>query len=147
MNRVDAKNEIFAATLTGWNLALPPIVGTNHELRYYGVKYQSEVPVTKFWGRISLQTVLEEQTTLRNSDQKRYSSNGILILGLFIPTADAQAATKLDLIAEGVRNIFRVCTPPDNVQFARARINDNIDPEAAWLRANVIAEWQYDQIV
>ena len=147
MNRIDAKNEIFAAATTGWNAAMPAIVGTNHELRYYGIKYQTEVPVTKFWGRLSIQTVMEEQTTLRNSTGKRYTSYGTMILVLFVPTIEAQAATKLDQIAEALRNIFRVCTPADNVQFARARINDNIDPEAAWLRANVIAEWQYDQIV
>lgn len=146
MNRVEAKNEIYAATLTGWNAALPSIVGTNHELRYYGQKYQNEVPVTKFWGRVSIQTVMEEQTSLKNNN-KRYSSNGLIIITLFAPTADSQAANKLDNISEAVRNIFRVCTPQDNVQFARARINDNIAPEAAWLRANVIAEWQYDQIV
>lgn len=146
MNRLDAKNEIFGVVASQWATVLTPLVGSNHEIRYFGVKYQTEVPVTKYWGRLSLQTVSEDQENLRNIE-RRYRSYGIAMLLLFAPINDAQAATKLDQISDGLRNLFRHCTAADNVQFSRARIVDNIDPEAAWLRANVVAEFEYNQFV
>lgn len=146
MNRLEAKDEILATVTTGWNIVLPTIVGTNHELRYWGKKYQNPVPVTKYWGRVSVQTVSEDQDTLRN-DTRRYRSNGIIIVQLFAPIEDNEVGVRLDQIAEGVRNIFRGCTVADNVQFARARIADNIDPEPAWLRSNVVAEFEYNQFL
>lgn len=146
MNRVDAKNEIFGVVASQWATVLTPIVGTNNELRYFGVKYPTEVPVTKYWGRLSLQTVNEDQENLRN-DVRRYRSYGVAMLLLFAPINDAQAATNLDKISDGLRNLFRHCTAADNVQFSRARVVDNIDPEAAWLRANVVAEYEYNQFV
>jgi hypothetical protein len=146
LNRVDAKNEIFGAVASNWAAVLAPIVGTNNELRYFGLKYSSEVPVTKYWGRLSIQTVSEDQETLRN-EVRRYRSYGLVFVQLFAPINDSQAATKLDQIADALRNLFRHCTAADNVQFSRARIADNIDPEAAWLRANVVAEFEYNQFV
>lgn len=146
MNRVDAKNEIFNVVALQWPTVLNPIVGSNHELRYYGLKYASEVPVTKYWGRLSLQTVSEDQENLRN-DVRRYRSYGLVFLQLFAPINAPTAATNLDKIADGLRNLFRHCTAADNVQFSRARIVDNIDPEAAWLKANVVAEFEYNQFV
>lgn len=146
MNRLEAKSEIFSAIAAGWANSMPTIVGTNHELRYWGVKYQSEVPVTKYWGRVSIQTVSEDQDTLRNN-VKRYRSNGIVILQLFAPIAVNDAGTKLDCISDALRNVFRSCTAADNVQFTRARIADNIDPEPAWLRQNVVSEFEYNQFL
>lgn len=146
MNRVDAKNEIYATVSSQWTSVLVPIVGTNNELRFFGVKYATEVPVTKYWGRLSLQTVSEDQETLRNN-VRRYRSYGIAMLLLFAPINDSQAGNKLDRIADDLRNLFRHCTAADNVQFSRARVVDNIDPEAAWLRANVVAEFEYNQFV
>jgi hypothetical protein len=146
LNRLDAKNEIFGVVASQWATVLTPIVGTNHEIRYFGVKYPTEVAVTKYWGRLSLQTVSEDQENLRNIE-RRYRSYGIAMLLLFVPINDSQAATKLDQISDGLRNLFRHCTAADNVQFSRARVVDNIDPEAAWLRANVVAEFEYNQFV
>lgn len=146
MNRLDAKNEIFGVVASNWGSVLNPIVGTNHEIRYFGLKYSTEVPVTKYWGRLSLQTVSEDQENLRNN-VRRYRSYGVAMLLLFAPINDSQAATKLDQISDGLRNLFRHCTAADNVQFSRARVVDNIDPEAAWLRANVVAEFEYNQFV
>lgn len=146
MNRVDAKNEIFDVVASQWATVLYPIVGNNHELRYFALKYPSEVPVTKYWGRLSLQTVSEDQDNLRN-EIRRYRSYGVVFLQLFAPINAPTAATNLDKIADGLRNLFRHCTAADNVQFSRARIVDNIDPEAAWLKANVVAEFEYNQFV
>lgn len=146
MNRVDAKNEIFGAVATDWEATLTPIVGNNNELRYYGLKYANAVPTTKYWGRLSIQTVSEDQDTLRNGT-RRYRAEGLVFVQLFAPINDSQVATKLDQIADGVRNLFRHCTAADNVQFSRARVVDNIDPEPAWLRANVVSEFEYNQFV
>lgn len=146
MLRVDAKSEIYNVVASNWAAVMAPIVGTNHELRYYGLKYSSEVPVTKYWGRVSTQVVAEDQETLRNG-VRRYRTDGLVFVQLFVPINDAQAATRLDTIADAIRNLFRHCTAADNVQFSRARIVDNIDPEAAWLKANVVSEFEYNQFV
>lgn len=146
MNRVDAKDEIFNVVASDWDATLSPIVGNNHELRFFGLKYSSEVPVNKYWGRLSLQTVDESQDTLRNG-LRRYRSVGIVFVQLFAPINDSQVATKLDSIADAVRDLFRHCTAADNVQFSRARVVDNIDPEPAWLKVNVVSEFEYNQFV
>lgn len=146
INRTQARGEIFSRVQTMWPTASAEIVGAATELRYQGVTYPQSPSVTTYWARLSLQIVSEDQETLRNG-VRRFRSDGLAFVQLFYPTADTQVASKSDLLAEATRNIFRLRTPQDNIIFTRARINDNIDPEASWLRINVISEFEYVQFL
>lgn len=145
MNNLEAEDEIFNVVASKWATIVTPVMPSN-ELRYYGLKYNTGVPVTKFWGRLSLQTVSEDQDTLRNV-VRRFRSDGLVFLQLFMPTDHPQGARKLKQLSGELRDLFRHCTAADNVQFSRARVVDNIEPEAAWLKANVVAEFEYNQFV
>jgi hypothetical protein len=120
------------------------------ELRYGGDTSgaNKELPANdKYWARISRRVVSEDQETLRNgSEQRRFLTNGLVFVQLFAPVTDSKAQDNMDKIAELVRNDFRTYQGAE-CEFTSAAINDTIPPEPAWLRANVVSNYQYRQFI
>jgi len=140
----DARNEIFAQ----YNLAKPSILallGYQPTVIYQGVENASVMPTNKIWVRLSQQTVIEEQATLAGNDLKRrYTSDGLIFAQMFIPktTGDYTNGVK---IAEYIKNAFRGKQTSNCMWFRNVRIQE-LNPEEAWFRINVVSEYQYDQI-
>jgi hypothetical protein len=101
----------------------------------------------KYWARISRRVDDERQETLRNGQfQRRFVSNGTISIQLFAPVIDSKAQDNMDKIAELIRNDFRT-SQGEECEFTFAAINDTIQPEPAWLRANVTSSYQYRQFI
>lgn len=148
MNRVEARDAIYSHLTPELNAAFVAVLGAPGFTRYSGVKDNQDatVPNDVYWSHVSMQIVAEDQETLRNCE-RRFKSEGLVFVQLFVPTLDKRGQFHLDAIADGVRNIFRTRATGDDVEFTRARIVDNIKPEPNWLRANVVSEFQYRQFL
>ena len=80
---------------------------------------------SKFWARVSQQTVEEAQTTLRNGDcGQRYTSDGLLFVQLFIPRSDSKGMEKGRKLAIVARDSYRGVTTPGKVWFRNQRIKE-----------------------
>jgi hypothetical protein len=119
-------------------------------LRYSGdTSGANKTPVAndKYWARISRSIVDERQETLRNGvGQRRFVTNGLVFVQLFSPVTDSKAQDNMDKIAELVRNDFRTYQGAE-CEFTSAAINDTIPSEPAWLRANIVSNYQYRQFI
>jgi hypothetical protein len=140
-----ANDEMVARVQDTWDAATALIVGDECPLYYPGIVEPDKPPVTLYWARMSRQTVREPQTTLRNGDDKRYTSYGLIFIQLFAPMTDATAAEKLRLLSELVRNGFRAGPTPSEVKFENMRINE-LNNDGKSLRCNVVTEYNYDEI-
>lgn len=148
MDRVAARDAIYSIATAGASAAFVQVLGKPGFIRYAGVKDDrpATIPNDVYWAQFSIQTVDDEQETLRNNE-RRFLVEGIVFVQLFVPVLDEQGLHHLDLLSEAIRNVFRRRAPGDKIEFTRARIVDNIKPEPNWLRANVVSEFQYRQFM
>lgn len=116
------------------------------ELRYGGL-VENQPSNDKYWARVTRRIVREQQETLRNGiSQRRFMSNGFVVMQLFGPVADSKALNNLDNIAELLRNAFRTHQATE-LEFTNAEINDNVAPEPNWITSRVTAEFNYRQFI
>jgi hypothetical protein len=113
------------------------------ELRFANVQ-ENAVPKASF-ARFSMNPVTERQETFRNGI-KRYTSYGVLILQVFAYSPDnPNVAQHLRKLATVGKLAFRGKSFAGCIWFRNVRIN-NLDPEPTFARANVIAEYEFDEI-
>jgi len=117
------------------------------EVRFVGV-HAPKPDNSKFWIRISQQTVLERQKTLSTCEgapgKKRYSSEGLLFIQLFCPLHHPQSMELGRKLATIARSAFRGQSV-SGVTFRRARIQE-LDPEQELNRFNIVTEYEYDEL-
>jgi hypothetical protein len=142
---LDARNDLFAQLLTV-KPAVETVLGYPWEVVYQGVMLPDKVPTDKVWSRISQQTVLEEQATLSGNDLKRrYTTDGLVFVQIFIPQTYPQDYGRGLQVAELVKTAYRGKNTDNCMWFRNTRIQE-LPPETAWFRINVVSEYTYDQI-
>lgn len=133
---------------TRWGAEAAAIVGSVDapEIRYAGVE-KPDIPNRTF-GRFVMDPVTNPQASLRNAEfGQRYENNGVIIIQLLVrisefDTKAESVARKLAMLAQ---DIFRDPAFPGCFIFRNVRIN-NLAPEAQFIRKNVIAEYQFDEL-
>lgn len=142
---VDGRDQLFAQYQT----VLPqtvPIIGEQLITIYQGVEAPGKIPSNKFWARLSQQTVLESQATLRGGDLKtRYTTDGLIFVQIFGAKDKPQNYEKLTKLAALIKTAFRGKQTDGCIWFRNTRIQE-LPPEDAWFRLNVVSEYQYDEL-
>lgn len=142
----DAIDEMFSIIRLAFNSNAGAIVGYIPDIRWPGIKEEGTPDASKFWARVSQQTVIEEQTTLRgNAGEKRYTASGLIFVQLFCPFSDVAGYPKGRKLAKMARNAFREAPSSGKVWFRNARINELASEDGAY-RFNVVTEYEYDEI-
>lgn len=143
---VEAIDQMFSLFNSAWNAETTAIVGYVPEVRWPGVEEPGTPDASKYWARVSQQTVIEEQTTIGDSNGKRrYTASGLIFVQIFCPKSEAAAMENGRNLAVIARNSFRGKTTSGKVWFRNARINE-LAPEESAYRFNVVAEYEYDEI-
>ncbi len=142
---LQARDEIFAQLNTA-KAAIALLLGYTPPIVYQGIDKESSPDVSKLWFRASIQTVQQPQATLSGNDLKRrYTTDGLLFVQIFIPKSNSQDY-KLGLqVAELIQKAFRGKRTENCVVFRNVRFQE-LPAETAWNRVNVVAEYQYDEI-
>lgn len=132
------------AFTTGWNAGAAAIVGSVPPIRYTGVE-TGDIPDSHFT-RFTFQPVLERQATLRNGELgQRYESEGLIIVQVFTWRKEARALEFGRKLGSMSKNIYRGKDLGCGFLFRNVRVN-YLDPEPKYLRWNMIAEYQFDEI-
>lgn len=145
LDYVDGRNQLFEQYAN----VLPDtaaIIGESLFTVYQGVDTGGKIPTNKFWARISQQTVTEQQSALAGNDlQRRYTADGLLFVQIFSASDDIANYNKAAQLAALIKTAFRGKQTDGCIWFRNVRIQE-IPPENAWYRLNVVAEYQYDEI-
>lgn len=145
----EVADEINALFLEAWTQGSPAIVGSVPEIRWQGVQERDIPEPSKFWCRVSRQTVTEEQATLSTCEgrpgQKKYTASGLVFVQIFCPKSNQQAFELGQKLAKVARNAFRGKSTPGGIWFRNVRINE-LSPEELYERLNVVAEFEYDEL-
>lgn len=138
----DAITTYFTAE---WAAKADDIVGYVPDIRFAGIEEKEKPTVT--FVRFVMNPVSSPQSTLRNAEYgQRYENNGIIIVQLLVERKSVQAEAQARKLAQVAQGIFRDPGFPGCFIFRNIRIN-NLEPEATWLRKNVITEYQFDELV
>lgn len=130
---------------TEWAAGSNDIVGTPLELRFAGIE-ENAVPVASI-ARFVMEPVSSPRNAYRNAEYgQRFENNGIIIVQLLVARSSAKAAEHVRLLSSMVMNIFRDPSFPGCFIFRNIRVN-NLAPEETFLRANVIIEYQFDELI
>lgn len=144
-----AGDEINTQFLTAWNAHSSAIVGYVPEIRWQNVQNRPLPDGSKFWVRVSKDTVFEQQATLSVCEglpgQRKYTANGLVFVQLFMPKSNHQAFELGQQLAVIARNAFRGKSTPGNIWFRNVRINE-VQPEELYFRINVISQFEYDEL-
>jgi hypothetical protein len=126
-----------------WPVLANGIAATVPDIRFAEVETGQNPQATFI--RFAMMPVLERQATFRNGDDKRYTSNGVLFVQVYIKRPEVKAAEYLRRFSAAARNVFRGVELDGCIWFRNVRIN-NLEPTNEWYRANVIADYEYDEI-
>lgn len=144
-----ARSEMFALFNDAWTANAATIVGYVPEVRWQGKELSTKPDNSKFWARVSIQSVIEQQATLSNCviepGKKKYESAGLVFVQLFAPKSVDNSYELLQQLAKVARNAYRGKTTPGNVWFRNVRIN-TLAPEQLSYRLNVVSEYEFDEI-
>lgn len=139
-------NELFAAA---WKANTAAIAGYVPNIEWQGVQPRDKPESSKYWARVSVQSVFEEQTTLSTCEgrpgQKRYTASGLVFVQLFCPKSIIGSFETGGKLAQVAKKAFRGKTTPGKVWFRNCRINE-LEPEALFYRFNVVTEFEYDEL-
>jgi len=143
-----AVDEILSQFVTAWPGAVA-IVGSEPEVRWPGNENPKKPDGDKFWARVSITPVTEEQTSLscsvKDEGNRRYTAAGIVFVQLFCPKSVDNAEIIGQRLSQFTKEIYRGKRTPGGIIFRNVRINKP-PAEDAWNRFNVVAEYEYDEV-
>lgn len=113
-------------------------------LRFDDVE-KSDIPKDAFL-RFTMNPVLERQATFRNPEGKQlYDSQGVFIIQCFVPRKLKTCAENLRLLSTRVKLLYRGNQLDGCVWARNVRVN-KLDPEDNFVRANVVAEYEFEEV-
>lgn len=141
----DAVNdEINLFFYNAWKLNTPAIVGYIPEVRWQNVQYVGIPDSTKFWARLTKNTVLEAQHTL-SPGFKKWTAQGLIFVQLFCPKSVSLSFELGQQLAVVARDAFRGKSTDGCIWFRNSTITE-LDAEELYYRLNVVSEFTYDEL-
>lgn len=105
---------------------------------------------TGAWARVSIDTLDDRQDTLSTcravDGEKRYRTVGLLFIQLFVPQSDVARVGRLPFTADVFKTAFRKYPHRNGLVFRNARYDASIPAEKSFERANVVVEFEYNEI-
>lgn len=144
-----AVDSILSKILESFNIIAPPIVGYLPQIQWPNVEKQENVDGSKFWVRVSYQTVSSPQTSLSVCvgaiGKKSYTNTGLLTIQVFAPKSLAESNDILKRLSMAIRNSFRSSGANGGIWFRNPRIIE-LSQEELFYRNNVIIEYRFDEL-
>lgn len=132
-----AIDSMFAQFLAVWNAGAAAIAGYVPEVRYQGISKQAIPDTSKYWCRLSEQTVLENRAAIGN---QFFESSGLVYVQIFAPQSDPRGFQNARALANLARDAFRAQNPL--VRFMNARAI-KVPDEDGFYRFNTVTEYDY----
>lgn len=135
-----ARDEILTKFQAAW---LADAASQNLLVVYDDVK--KDIDTATSWARVTIRHNTGFQATLSDANNAmRYRNLGLLFVQIFTPLGDGQKLS--DQLAGIVKAAFQRGQTPGGCWFRNVRVNE-IGPSGAWYQLNVVAEFEYDEVI
>lgn len=125
--------------------AIADIVGYTPEIRFQGVVEEQPPKANEFFLRARVEPVNETQATFRNSQDKRYQADGLVIIQLFSPMNIVGGIDTLRQVADLIKKAYRGSISGSGIWYYNTIILE-IPPDRHWNRLNIRSEYEYSEI-
>jgi hypothetical protein len=143
---ITAIDSIFEAFKAVWDEDTTAVVGYVPAVYWQGIEEPEKPDASKYWVRLSQQSVNETQKTfVGENSKKRFQNDGLVFVQLFCPKVDSQSFQIGRELAVVARDAFRGKVTSSGVWFRNARIKELSDEEG-YHRFNVVADYQFDEM-
>lgn len=141
-----AIDEIYSLFNEAWKVESLVVLGYIPAIQWPNVEKAGKPDQTKFWVRISNQTLSEEQSTLSNSNGiRRYTNNGLVLVEIFCPKSVVKSNEFGKSLASISKNIFRGASTASGVFFRKSYIKE-LPQEDSCYRFMTVSEYEYDDV-
>lgn len=140
----EARDEILTQFKTRWD---QPGASQGIPVIYWDSDATAPKPPNP-WARVTVQhsPVQPGQVTLAGfSGGRRFRRTGICTVQIFTPLGDGLSTA--DQLATIARSAFEGQTTPSSVIFRAVSVNEVGRDEGGWFQVNVLAQFEYDEIV
>lgn len=138
----DAVDELFSTFLTYWNANVSSVLDYSPEIRWRNKEVKTSPDPAKHYLRISQQTVIERQASLKNIN-KLHESRGFITVQLYFSKSslvDGDDRALSAIAKEGFRS-----AAGSDVWYRNPRIKE-LPPEEDYFRADVISDYVYYEV-
>lgn len=142
----DAAYDVLTNTLIAGVVGMGALAGlsADPDLRFEDVE-KSEIPKDAFL-RFTMNPVLERQATFRSPEGTQlYDNQGVFIIQCFVPRKLETCAENIRLLATRVKLLYRGNQLDGCVWARNVRVN-KLKPEDNFVRANVVAEYEFEEV-
>ena len=139
-----ARDDIMGAVQTQWDAG-----STAGELLLYedraGARPSANVAgAVQLWGFVQVRHISSERVTLAGTaGSRRFRRDGLLTLQLFIPQGDGLVL--MDAIGQEFLNALEGKTTTNGVSLRNVRVVE-VGEDGPWFQANVLANYDYDEV-
>jgi len=140
-----AIDELLGLFNDGWTAGAPTIVPYVPDVVWPGLEPVDNPDPSRYWVRVTQQTVNEEQSNLKGVGARRYTINGILVFQLFAPMSDSEGVETVRSLAVLARDIYRGKQTTLSTWLRNARILE-VGPDNKWYQINVLVDYEHDDI-
>ena len=143
---VGATDAIYADVYAAWKSACTTVLGAEQKMFFQGIVKDSAVEIgaaNEFWSRTSRQTVDQGSN---GPGARKHAAVGLIFVQMFFPLSAKGAWRSGTQIATTVKNALARRSSSGTVWFRNPRINE-LTPDGTHHRLNVVAEFEYDEIV
>lgn len=145
----DAIDAIYSKFWQSFQVYAPPIVGYLPDVQWRNKEVPASANGSKFWVRVSYQTVSSPQTSLSVCvgaiGKKSYTNTGFFLVQVFAPKSTSNSDEVLKKLSSEIRNSFRSSSIHGGIWFRNPRILE-ISPEELFYRTNVTIEYRFDEL-
>jgi hypothetical protein len=148
---IDGQREILGLAQLALEQAWTDVLGiapTPEQLRWEGVE-EPALPAGGYYARTSIQTVIQDRAsigTIEDATAIRYRNEGLLFIQVFAAKNQAGGYFNAKRLASALRSAFTDKSTATGIYFRNVRAKDNLPKEKQWLQAQMVAEWQFDEL-
>ena len=143
---IDVMYVVFKAA---WDSGASLIVGYTPAVLYDEPSSDGHDSLDKIFARVTVRNALEDQSSLGSPDgpgQHKYTSEGILIIQIFVPKSDDEGVTLGRRLGMLVRDAFRTAGTAGEVEFTGVTLREQ-PPREGWRYFNVNADYTFMETV
>lgn len=143
-----ARDEMQAAFKTAWDAGTPTVTGGQVPQVYWdGIGKENGQPGSSPWAEIFIRHAGSGSPTLHNEiGKRRVTKFGIITVLIFAPLEDGHGLTLVEGLAEVAKTAYEGQYTSSGVWFRNVRIQE-IGVDGPHYQANVVSEFQYDELV
>lgn len=146
-NFSSARDEVLEMFRAAWEQQTPVVnKGVAVRVEWNGVDAQNPPPGDKPYATIVVRHTDGDQRSLGTVGNRRFGNLGLITVQCFAPLSEGGGLLLAENLSMIARDVYRGRSTETGIWFRRVTIRE-IGPSDSWYQFNMVAEFQYDEVL